>query len=106
MSRKRKGPQGSSSPGALPRAKRAASAGGALPSRGASPAVLSALAGLTSGFGMGPGVPPPPRPPADAGRSPAKAWPYAWRFSRSRGPSGALGAAWRPRDSRGLLSGS
>ena len=28
------------------------------------PAVPSALGGLTSGFGMGPGVPPPPWPPA------------------------------------------
>ena len=33
------------------------------------PAVPSALGGLTSGFGMGPGVPPLPRSPACAGRS-------------------------------------
>ena len=58
-----KGPEGPS------RAKRALRAGGALLSRGASPAVPSALAGLTSGFGTGPGVPPPPRPPARGPRS-------------------------------------
>ena len=28
----------------------------------ASPSVLSAMEGLTAGFGMGPGVPPPPWP--------------------------------------------
>ena len=85
-----RGPPGSSSPGALPRAKRAASAGGALPSHRIPPAVLSALAGLTSGFGMGPGVPPPPRPPADAGRSPAPGrCPCADAFALSEGPSRA-----------------
>ena len=35
----------------------------------ADPAVPSALGGLTSGFGMGPGVPPPPWPPATKGLS-------------------------------------
>ena len=39
-------------------------AGGALVSHRAPPAVPSALAGLTSGFGTGPGVPPRPQPPA------------------------------------------
>ena len=33
----------------------------------ADPAVLSAMEGLTSGFGMGPGVPPPPWPPTNRG---------------------------------------
>ena len=33
----------------------------------ACPAVLSAMEGLTAGFGMGPGVPPPPWPPARRG---------------------------------------
>ena len=47
-----KGPEGPS------RAKRALRAGGALLSRGASPAVPSALAGLTSGFGSGTGCAP------------------------------------------------
>ena len=61
--KRKKGPEGPS------RAKRALRAGGALLSRGASPAVPSALAGLTSGFGTGPGVPPPPRPPARGPRS-------------------------------------
>ena len=37
--------------------------GGVLLSRWVSPAVPSALAGLASGFGMGPGVSPPPWPP-------------------------------------------
>ena len=35
----------------------------------ACPAVPSALGGLTSGFGMGPGVPPLPWPPTSVGRS-------------------------------------
>ena len=61
-------------PGALlapPRplpAQRAPGAGGALVSHRVAPAVPSALAGLTSGFGMGPGVPRPPGPPAPGGR--------------------------------------
>ena len=37
--------------------------GGVLLSRRVAPAVPSALAGLASGFGMGPGVSPPPWPP-------------------------------------------
>ena len=46
----------------------------ALFSRRASPAVPSALAGLTSGFGTGPGVTPPPRArPAGGARPPAPA---------------------------------
>jgi hypothetical protein len=63
------------------RSQRAAVAGGALVSHRVAPAVPSALAGLTSGFGMGPGVPPPPLPPA-----------AAKRWSRR---AGALGAAQR-----------
>ena len=67
-------PLGSPLPGALfahPRplpAQRAPGAGGALVSHRVAPAVPSALAGLTSGFGMGPGVPRPPGPPAPGGR--------------------------------------
>ena len=67
-------PLGSPSPGASlapPRpepAQRAPGAGGALVSHRVAPAVPSALAGLTSGFGMGPGVPRPPWPPAPGGR--------------------------------------
>ena len=49
-------------------AQRAPGAGGALVSHRVAPAVPSALAGLTSGFGMGPGVPRPPGPPAPGGR--------------------------------------
>ena len=49
-------------------AQRAPGAGGALLSHRVAPAVPSALAGLTSGFGMGPGVPRPPWPPARGGR--------------------------------------
>ena len=49
-------------------AQRAPGAGGALVSHRVAPAVPSALAGLTSGFGMGPGVPRPPWPPAPGGR--------------------------------------
>ena len=49
-------------------AQRAPGAGGALVSHRVAPAVPSALAGLTSGFGMGPGVPRPPEPPAPGGR--------------------------------------
>ena len=76
-------------PARRPGPKCRASAGGALLSHGAAPAVPSALAGLTSGFGMGPGVPPPPRPPAAAKRS-------APLGAALPGPSlGALGAAWR-----------
>ena len=55
------------SPRPLP-AQRAPGAGGALVSHRVAPAVPSALAGLTSGFGMGPGVPRPPWPPAPGGR--------------------------------------
>ena len=74
--RKRRGgdPSGPPLPGALfapPRplpAQRAPGAGGALVSHRVAPAVPSALAGLTSGFGMGPGVPRPPGPPAPGGR--------------------------------------
>ena len=44
--------------------------GGALVSHGVAPAVPSARAGLTSGFGMGPGIPPPPQPPAPGARWP------------------------------------
>ena len=67
-------PSGPPLPGALfapPRplpAQRAPGAGGALVSHRVAPAVPSALAGLTSGFGMGPGVPRPPGPPAPGGR--------------------------------------
>ena len=44
-------------PGAIARGSLVTSmSGGVLLSRGASPAVPSALKGLTSGFGMGPGV--------------------------------------------------
>ena len=80
--------------------KRSAAAGGALLSHGAAPAVPSALAGLTSGFGMGPGVPPPPRPPAAAKRSAplgggaARAFPgrpggrMAWGWGARRGRAG------------------
>ena len=85
-----KGPEGPS------RAKRALRAGGALLSRGASPAVPSALAGLTSGFGTGPGVPPPPRPPARAARScsmPRKRGPRAGGALLSRGASPAVPSA-------------
>ena len=35
-------------------------------------AVPSALGGLTSGFGMGPGVPPPPWPLTNKGHSPVR----------------------------------
>ena len=67
--------------GRPPACERASRAGGALVSRGVAPAVPSALAGLTSGFGTGPGVPPPPKPPAREGRS-QHGWPSS---------SGALG---------------
>ena len=82
-------PLGSPFPGALfapPRpepAQRAPGAGGALVSHRVAPAVPSALAGLTSGFGMGPGVPRPPWPPAPGGRCGA-------------GCAGAGGAPGRP----------
>ena len=72
--KEKRDPHGSPSPGALfapPRpepAQRAPGAGGALVSHRVAPAVPSALAGLTSGFGMGPGVPRPPGPPAPGGR--------------------------------------
>ena len=64
-------------------AQRAPGAGGALLSHRVAPAVPSALAGLTSGFGMGPGVPRPPWPPAPGGRCGA-------------GCAGAGGAPGRP----------
>ena len=48
-------------------------------------AVPSALGGLTSGFGMGPGVPPPPWSLTNEGHS----------VFRGRAPPGALGAAQR-----------
>ena len=66
-----KGPSSQSLMFAPPRpepAQRAPGAGGALLSHRVAPAVPSALAGLTSGFGMGPGVPRPPWPPAPGGR--------------------------------------
>ena len=65
------GPPLPGAPFAHPRplpAQRAPGAGGALVSHRVAPAVPSALAGLTSGFGMGPGVPRPPGPPAPGGR--------------------------------------
>jgi hypothetical protein len=40
--------------------------GNDLLSQGAAPQVPSALASLTSGFGMGPGVPPPLESPRDS----------------------------------------
>ena len=61
--------------------KRASRAGGALFSHRPAPAVPSARAGLTSGFGTGPGVPPQPGPPA--------------RETRSRGRGAPLRAAQR-----------
>lgn len=88
-------------------AKRPARAGGALVSHGASPAVPSARAVLTSGFGMGPGVPPRPQPPARAGRSSPRAAPCAGRRRPSlpRGsPRSTLGARrlnFRVRDGAG-----
>lgn len=95
------GPLGSPSPRrslAPPRplpAQRAPGAGGALVSHRVAPAVPSALAGLTSGFGMGPGVPRPPWPPAPGGRCGAGC--------RGRvALQGALGAAQRSRK-RGSL---
>ena len=74
--RKRKGGPPRVPPSQAPRsripapspAQRAPGAGGALVSHRVAPAVPSALAGLTSGFGMGPGVPRPPGPPAPGGR--------------------------------------
>ena len=48
-----------------------------------SSAVPSALGGLTSGFGMGPGVPPLPWPPAAKGRS-AVAGRAAWPCPQGR----------------------
>ena len=79
--------RGPSLPGEAP-SKRPSRAGGALPSRGVAPAVLSALAGLAFGFGMVPGVPPPPRPPAREGRS-------SWTFV-SGGPRVPPRAPWGP----------
>ena len=76
--------------------KRPSRAGGALPSRGVAPAVLSALAGLAFGFGMVPGVPPPPRPPAREGRS-------SWTFV-SGGPRVPPRAPWGPHSDRGRES--
>ena len=72
--------------------KRPSRAGGALPSRGVAPAVLSALAGLAFGFGMVPGVPPPPRPPAREGRS-------SWTWCVC--PRVPLRAPWGPHSDRG-----
>ena len=60
------------------------------------PAVPSALGGLTSGFGMGPGVPPLPRSPACAGRSGsckslgARALRAAQRGAQDRSPARSL----------------
>ena len=71
-------------------AQRAPGAGGALVSHRVAPAVPSALAGLTSGFGMGPGVPRPPWPPAPGGRCGAGC-------EGRVGARGALGAAQRSR---------
>ena len=71
-------------------AQRAPGAGGALVSHRVAPAVPSALAGLTSGFGMGPGVPRPPWPPAPGGRCGAGCLGEA-------ALQGALGAAQRSR---------
>ena len=64
---KRRGPALGAGP--LPWRKRPQSASGVLVSHGLDPAVQSALGGLTSGFGMGPGVPPLPWPLAVWGRS-------------------------------------
>ena len=72
-------------------AQRAPGAGGALVSHRVAPAVPSALAGLTSGFGMGPGVPRPPGPPAPGGRCGAGC------LRAGRRSQGALGAAQRSR---------
>ena len=72
-------------------AQRAPGAGGALVSHRVAPAVPSALAGLTSGFGMGPGVPRPPWPPAPGGRCGAGCV--------RRG--GARKAPWGPHSARG-----
>ena len=88
------GPPLPGAPFAPPRhkpAQRAPGAGGALVSHRVAPAVPSALAGLTSGFGMGPGVPRPPWPPAPGGRCGAGCERAGWRSQ------GALGAAQRLR---------
>ena len=74
-------------------AQRAPGAGGALVSHRVAPAVPSALAGLTSGFGMGPGVPRPPWPPAPGGRCGAGC----------EGRGGAPKAPWGPHSARGSL---
>ena len=87
------GPPSPGAPSAPPRpepAQRAPGAGGALVSHRVAPAVPSALAGLTSGFGMGPGVPRPPEPPAPGGRCGAGCL-------GGRRSQGALGAAQRLR---------
>ena len=49
--------------GIIPRGIKKGPVGNGLLSQGAAPQVPSALAGLTSGFGMGPGVPPPLKSP-------------------------------------------
>ena len=76
--------------------KRPSRAGGALPSRGVAPAVLSALAGLAFGFGMVPGVPPPP---AAAGPRGALVVDFCVWWS-----SGAASAPWGPHSDRGRES--
>ena len=70
-------------------AQRAPGAGGALVSHRVAPAVPSALAGLTSGFGMGPGVPRPPLPPAPGGRCGAGCIGAGWRSKAPWGPHSA-----------------
>ena len=72
-------------------AQRAPGAGGALVSHRVAPAVPSALAGLTSGFGMGPGVPRPPWPPAPGGRCGAGCVRAGWRHKAPWGPHSARG---------------
>ena len=72
-------------------AQRAPGAGGALVSHRVAPAVPSALAGLTSGFGMGPGVPRPPEPPAPGGRCGAGCLRAGRRYKAPWGPHSARG---------------
>ena len=73
-------------------AQRAPGAGGALVSHRVAPAVPSALAGLTSGFGMGPGVPRPPWPPAPGGRCGAGCVRAGRRYKAPWGPHSARGS--------------